>query len=118
MEKEKIELLNSIGVDVDDVMERFLNSDEFYFKCLQKFENDMNYKLMIEGIKRRDGRQIFEASHALKGVAGNLGFGKLFADLVPFVNGFRDGAYSYSDENYQSIQKDYNEILEVIDKLV
>ncbi len=94
--------LSKAGIDVNDGVRRVGNDKEAYEKFLYSFPEDDNYIKMLAAIEQRDPQAAFQASHALKGVAGNLSLVNLHAALLPLVEVFRkntmEGAENYLPE--------------------
>lgn len=117
MTAEQIYLLTGLGVDIDDVMDRFVGNESLYFKCLSKFLEDSNYNRMMEAIDKEDARLAFEASHALKGVVSNLGFSKLFKPIHSLVEVFRVGSMDFDPEDLGKAVDCYFDVVSAVKQL-
>jgi len=78
-------LLTSYGVDWDEVMERFVQSEELYSECLGMLVEDGNMALLEKALGDGDFSAAFEAAHTLKGVAANMGLTPLFEAVDALV---------------------------------
>lgn len=114
MEQAKADALKSVGVDLPTVMERFVDNENLYFKCLGKYLNNTDYQGMLDAIEGNDPQTAFAKSHSLKGVTANLGFDPLYEDLKILVDVFRAGRLDYDPENLQKIRDEYEAVFNVI----
>lgn len=73
-----IEKLKEIGVDTEMGLTRCMNNEAFYFRLVGMSVQDANFAKLQEAIASHDLDAAFEASHALKGVLGNLALTPLF----------------------------------------
>ncbi|MDD2971085.1 MAG: Hpt domain-containing protein [Lachnospiraceae bacterium] len=113
-QKEVMQVLEQWGVPIQETMERFLNDEEFYMECLQDFMQDGNMQVLETALRAKDYSAAFDASHTLKGVAGNLGLLPLLNVIVEIVEPLRRKEYDNLEEEYQNIQKIMNELREKI----
>lgn len=113
----QIEKLTSLGMNIDETMERFINNEGLFFRCIKKFSDDLSYQKMMDAINSNNSKEAFEASHALKGVASNLGLDNLYKGVQPLVEVFRAGSMDYNPEELKKVEQYYNEALEVINEL-
>lgn len=65
------ELYDSINGNYQNA-KNLMMTDNFIIKMLTKFLNNEYYSKMVEGYNNKDYKAVFEASHGLKGLAGNL----------------------------------------------
>jgi HPt (histidine-containing phosphotransfer) domain-containing protein len=115
MKKERIESLKSLGVDLDETLERFVGNEDLYFKCLNKFLNDKNYGHLMEAIKDEDSSEAFEAAHALKGVSANLGLDNLYEEMKVITEVFRAGSLDYDPDNFEKMKQEYKRAMNTIE---
>ena len=73
-----IEKLKEIGVDTEMGLTRCMNNEAFYFRLVGMSVQDANFAKLQEAVASHDLDAAFEASHALKGVLGNLALTPLF----------------------------------------
>ena len=73
------------GVSYPEVMDRFVNDEDFYLECLGEFLYDDNFAGLGESLEAADAAGAFEHAHALKGAAANLGLAPLLA-LVNYMD--------------------------------
>ena len=73
-----IEKLKEIGVDTEMGLTRCMNNEAFYFRLIGMCAGDANFAKLQDAVASNDLDAAFEASHALKGVLGNLALTPLF----------------------------------------
>ena len=44
------ETLEGLGVDIEETMERFVENEALFFRCLNKLQDDKNYGMLCEAI--------------------------------------------------------------------
>lgn len=66
-----------IGGSYEDAFYRF-GSDQIITLFVSKYANDKTFDALASAVSSGDIRACYEAAHSLKGVAGNMGFIKLF----------------------------------------
>ena len=72
-------LLNSVGINTDSAVQRFMGNEGLYARMLKKFLDDKTYEMLTESVSARKGDEALAASHTLKGLCGNLSLDELFA---------------------------------------
>lgn len=117
MTSEQKTKLESLGVDLEETLERFVDNEELYLRCLGKLLQDKNYNGMFEAIDSKDASAAFDAAHALKGVTANLGLNRLYLEMKEITEVFRAGSLDYDSENMERIKKDYEEVVDTIKAL-
>jgi len=81
MTRDEIMKLTSLGVDIEPTLERFVENEALYFKCLRTFVSNHDYPDLLSAIECGDVNMCFDAAHALKGVTANLGFNNLYEQI-------------------------------------
>jgi hypothetical protein len=74
MDEYKKKILENAGIDMDEVLERFMGNTGLMDKFFSKFLNDMNYTKLNTAILCGDASGAFLAAHTLKGLCGDLYF--------------------------------------------
>ena len=77
MKEYKRKALKSVGVNIDEARERFMDNDLFMDKCFKMFIQDKNFIKLKEGVLNNNIEEAFIAAHTLKGVCGELSIYKL-----------------------------------------
>lgn len=73
-----VEKLRQFGANVDESLQRCLNNEAFYLKLVSRFLEDKSFDKLKEEISNGNLEEAFKASHALKGVLGNLSLTPLY----------------------------------------
>jgi len=73
-----VEKLRQFGANVDEGLQRCLNNEVFYLKLVSHFLEDKSFDKLKEEISNGNLEEAFKASHALKGVLGNLSLTPLY----------------------------------------
>lgn len=109
-------MLNNLrewGCEVDDALERFVNDEALYIMCMNLFVEDSFFETLGEAIKSKDYESAREATHTLKGVAGNVSAGPLSAVISILMDKLRAEDYSDLDSYYTQIIQ-YRDSLTII----
>lgn len=102
-----VEKVRTYGADVSGAMERFLDDEDLYEKCLLTFVDDESFAGLKEAIDNKDYEQAFNCAHTLKGVAANLGLTPLYDAIVGIVEPLRAKDYSDLDNQYAAVADAY-----------
>ena len=105
---------NRLGVNLDETMERFMQSEEMYIRFLKRFPADKNFDKYMKAVDESDVTAAFEATHALKGVTANLGLGKVLKEIRPLVEVYRAGRLDADPDNIERFKLFYHEAIELI----
>lgn len=65
-------ILQSVGIDVQEVLDRMMGNEALLERLLGKFLEDASCERIADAIARHDEEAAVSSSHALKGIAGNL----------------------------------------------
>lgn len=102
-----IKELRILGCDMDGAMERFLDDQEFYEECFNKFIEDGELEKLGETIESGDLEKSFAQAHSLKGTLGNLGLTPLYEMMVDIVEPMRQGDMTEAPQRYQQLMKEW-----------
>ncbi len=111
------ELFNSLRhceTDVTGAMNRFSDDEELYISCLDAFLKDPTMRQLEASVRLRSWDDAFTAAHALKGLAGNMGFVPLFHATGELVVLIRAGRISEINDSLQQIKGFYATICSTI----
>lgn len=84
------ELYQSIGGDYDQVM-RILRMEKLVDKHIRKFSQNGVVERLLDAGRKKDTNEMFEASHAMKGICGNLGLKELCSLASEISEEYRPG---------------------------
>ena len=87
------EQLETVGVQYDEVLKRFMGKEDFYLRMLKKFLNDHNYDGLKQAVERKDWKEAFVYAHTVKGLCGNLGLGNLLEHVSALTEEVRSEPY-------------------------
>lgn len=96
--------LRTYGVDLKEVMERFVNDEELYNDCLNSFIDDSSFDGLYDALLAKEYETAFNHAHTLKGVAGNLGLSPLLTAITDIVEPLRNHDYSNLEQQYDEIR--------------
>ena len=116
MDAWKKEALIEAGIDVDDVLGRFMGNEALLSRFLKKFLDDANYGKLLQAITERDADAAVAASHTLKGVCGNLSMTGLYDLLTRQVAALRDGNWDAAAGLMPEISQAYETIVLAIQR--
>lgn len=102
--------LEEYGVNLQETMERFLNDEKFYVKCLKMMIADPQFGELGSALQIPDYDQVFRLTHALKGVVSNMGLAPLHKAIHEMVESLRQQEYSQIDAQYQTIMNEYEKV--------
>ena len=113
------EKLVEIGVDYNEVINRFMGKEDFYLRMLKKFLNDKNYEGLKHAVEQKNWPEAFTYAHTVKGLCGNLGLGGILEYIVPLTEEVRSEPYDEENiVNYMSSAvQAYEKTVEVIQSL-
>ena len=91
MNGERKARLTAAGIQVDQALERMMGSEALLERLLGKFLEDRNYPALRSALEAGDLEGAAAASHALKGVCGNLSMAVLYDLFTRQVAALRQG---------------------------
>lgn len=104
------------GCNVDDAMERLCDDMDFYEECLELFAKDENFELMTTSLGKKDYEAMFNQSHTLKSVAGNLGLTPIFDIVSDVVEYLRHQEYDDLELKCAKISEGRNKLIQILNK--
>ncbi len=114
MNQELLDGLVRGETDVEGALKRICNDEVLYCRLLSSFLGDATMENLGKAIKEESWDEAFTAAHALKGLAGNLGFVPLFHSVGELVVLIRSGKISDVEESYHKIERCYDDIIYII----
>lgn len=100
--------------DLEGALHRFSGDEELYVKCLNKFLQDKSMQELGDALAEQSWNRAFTAAHALKGLAGNMGFVPLFHASAELVILIRAGRLQEIDASYMNLKQCYYQITTTI----
>lgn len=117
MNEWKIRLIQA-DVDVEDAIRRFVNKEDRYIKYLKMFGSGSDLHNFLVALDREDVAAAFDICHTLKGVAGNLGFARVYQYSAEACEILRAGSMEGVRELVEAMKPNYDEIVEIINKYI
>ncbi|MDO5112225.1 MAG: Hpt domain-containing protein [Clostridia bacterium] len=114
MNSELLRRLSLCETDIDGAIRRFSGNEALYISCLNAFLLDPTVQELNEAILAQDWDGAFTAAHALKGLAGNMGFIPLFHATGELVVLIRSGRLMEINESNEQLRNVYNELVTAI----
>jgi len=111
---DKLIALETWGVNMTEVMERFLDDKGLYVDCLNTFVQDTGFDNLTKSLQEKNYEQAFNDVHTLKGVAGNLGLNPLFKSLSTMTEALRAKNYSNLDAQHKDVDQKFAEFKEIM----
>lgn len=108
--------LVELGVDMEEIMDRFMEDKELYTECLERFVEEKTFDELGEKIKANDIEGAFNCAHSLKGVSSNLGLHRMFETICELVEPLRVKDGGRAEELYMAILKEKDRLVELIEK--
>ncbi|MDD2648003.1 MAG: Hpt domain-containing protein [Eubacteriales bacterium] len=116
MTHEQRKALVRIDTDISGVERRFCGDDALYISCLSLFLSDSTMEQLTRALSLRLWDDAFTAAHALKGLAGNMGFVPLMHSTGQLVALIRGGRTLEISDALLRVRMDYAEITDVINQ--
>ncbi len=100
--------------DVRGALRRLYDDEALYTECLTQFVSDPTWEELNAAVANQAWDEAFTAAHALKGVAGNLGFVPLMHATGQLVVLIRGGRLRELDEGLMQVNSCYRDIIDAI----
>lgn len=112
-EKLKAALVSN-ETDLDGARKRFVDDAELYLDCLRDFLEDGTMSELKQALAAENWDDAFTAAHAIKGLAGNMGFVPLFHAAAELVVNIRAGRRRDIGPSYLELERCYRQICTAI----
>lgn len=114
MTEKQLKALALRDTDIQGSLERFGGNESLYISCLLMFLKDPTMAQINKSIEEKNWNEAFTAVHALKGLAGNMGFVPLMHSTGKLVVLIRGGKTNDIDECLESVNSNYRNIVDAI----
>lgn len=111
---ELTEHMDTYGADTTATMERFLDDEDMYLKCLHIFSTDSGFADLAAALEKKNYTAAFESAHMLKGVAANLGLTPLYDKICILVEALRRQDYAHTAQQYQNICTEKEQMIKML----
>jgi HPt (histidine-containing phosphotransfer) domain-containing protein len=103
--------LQSLGVNTDEALKRFMNNASLYERMLGKLPKNVRELEVMPHLTTHDYDKALQNAHTLKGVMGNL-------SVTPLYIGYADVVTSLRANNPQQAIDTLNSILPIQDTII
>ena len=93
-----------VNGNYEEALSRLMN-DAFIARMVAKFYANNSYNDMISAYEKKDVQALFNAAHALKGVAGNLSLTSLFEVASMITEATRNGEMANVDKEISLLKE-------------
>lgn len=107
----KIDELKSLGVDIEEALDRFMGNGALYEKMLNKLTAAVRDVQVLPFFEAGDHKTALENAHALKGVTGNL-------SITPLYKGYTEIVDELRADNPEKARKILDDILPVQEQII
>ena len=113
------EIAPIIDLDLERIVALFMGKEEMYVKFLRKFPENVSRLLDdLEIAVKDDNHEAIEAAvHGIKGVASNLGIGKVTDLGTTMLSEIRSNNFSNLNEHYPKLIEETNQAITYIEQL-
>lgn len=118
MDKNQKEKLESVGINVDEALERFSEVDALFVRFLKKFITDPEFGTLEKSLADSDFETAFTACHTMKGVVGNLSIIPLYKIVFEETEYLRNGTdLAGAVKLFPELKEEYNKVVNVLSEL-
>lgn len=114
MDANQVHTLALRETDVEGALRRLCGQEELYVTCLKRFLDDPTIGQLNSAVKTELWDDAFTAAHALKGLAGNLGFIPLMHAVAHLIIIIRGGRTRDVAECMAMVNSSYRDITDAI----
>lgn len=95
-----------------------LRSEERILKFVKLFSQDPSFEQCRKGLEEKNAEDAFLGAHTLKGICLNMGFTRLQKSSSELTENLRDRTFKdNTQELFEAVRKDYEEIIENLKQL-
>ncbi len=111
--------LIEVGLDVTEMIEKFMDSEEMFLKYLKKFFGtaDSVVEELSAAISSDDHSAIENRAHALKGLSGNIGLNGVYNPAKKIVDDVRSSNFSEYKADFEKLETNYIKAKNAAEKL-
>jgi HPt (histidine-containing phosphotransfer) domain-containing protein len=112
------EKLVAYGVSYQATMDRFVNSERLYMRCMDMLIKDENLDKLGKALGAGDLHAAFEAAHTLKGVAANMGLTPLHKAVDQITEPLRISEARDYTQDYQAVVREFDRVRALYQDLI
>lgn len=110
------EFYAAVGGDYTEAVNRMMG-EAMLRRFLSKFPNDPSFAVLEQAIAAGEREEAFRASHTIKGLCLNLGFGKLLSSSETLTEALRHEMAPNAAELFSQVKEDYELTLNAVMQL-
>lgn len=114
MDDAKKTKLRNAGIEIDSMLERFMDNEKMINHFMIKFLSDSNMDTLRRTLESDDTELAFRAAHTLKGLCRNLSMLSLDKVMSEMTELLRGNDLSGAKEMMPEAEKVYNDTITVI----
>ena len=103
--------LKAWGANAEEGLQRCMNNEGLYLKLINMFLDNNSFNELKDALAHDDLDRAFQASHALKGVLGNLSLTPLFDIIFEVTELLRNRTKMDYSPYLEKYEKSYSELL-------
>lgn len=105
-----LEKLAALGTDVKDGLNRFMENEPLYVRCLKKFPPQADQCTLHDDLINKNYEAAVKSAHTMKGLTGNLSITPLYMRYSEIVDRLRAG----EEQGLETIEAEIAQIQEQI----
>lgn len=105
-EKTSRQLIDA-GIDVQEILSRFMGNEALMMKFLLRFPQDESFQQLKGAMAANNVDEAYRAAHALKGLTGNLAMKSLFEQVCRVVEDLRGGNLNSAEGKMKGLEASY-----------
>lgn len=109
--------LESLGVNITETMQRFMNNEDLYLRILRKFPADTSFASAVQAKDAGDDENAEMHIHTLKGVSSNLGLTPITEITAEMMQEFRKGQAKNAYARFDELSRKCTEFVNIIQQL-
>ncbi len=111
------EFAETVGMDLNDVIDRFSGNSSLLIRMIKKFPGDRAFSDIAEAMAKGDFASASDAAHSLKGLSGNLGLSALYSITSRMNQAGKKCDYADFEWYFSELKLEYDRVLTAISKL-
>ena len=107
--KEFCDEMLTVGLNVPEMIEHFMDREDMFLKYLQKFFESADSVVLelTTAAENEDYQNMLFAAHSLKGISGNIGLNGVFLPAKKIVDDIRANVYTDCGDDFRKLQDAY-----------
>lgn len=107
--KEFCDEMLTVGMNVPEMVEHFMDREDMFVKYLKKFFDSADGVVLelTAAAEKEDYQNMLFAAHSLKGLAGNIGLNGVYIPAKKIVDDIRANIYDECGDDFRKLQEAY-----------